>query len=212
MMPNFSDDDPRWATLRADHQARHGAAIAYIKRQVGPGLEFANEVAHAVLSDAGVYYQLTEMPEEFVGALGADVAHRLISETEALATMARLGALLQDVANGEVPAHAVSLYVLYAGGSLRARRAMYVFDHNQDDPAPFVHGVLVPRSVPRVFKLRLHLDDSTEPYGFPMRGTILFLAPSHTDGGQCLLATIARTVETRDLLLPPTSGRHPRMN
>ena len=148
MMPNHSDDDPRWATLRAEHQARHGAAIAYIKRQVGPGTEFANEVAQAVLSEAGAYYQLTELPEEFVGALGADVAHRLIPEAEARDLMARLGALVRAVAAGDVPARALSLYVLYPGGSLRARRAMFVFDYDQDAPAPFAHGVLRPYAVP----------------------------------------------------------------
>ncbi len=212
MMPIFSDDDPQLAALRAEQQARHGAAIAYVKRQVGAGTEYANEVARVVLSDAGAYFQLSELPEEFVGALGPDITHRMIAEADALATMARLGALLQGVAAGHIAARELSLYVLYPGGSLRARRAMFVFDHRQDNPAPFTHGVLRPDSVPRVFKLRLHLSPDQTPAGLPSEGTVLFLAPSHTDGGQCLLATIPHTADARNLGIYPKRPNNLRAN
>ena len=212
MMPIFSDDDPKWASLRAEQQARHGAAIAYIKRQVGEGTEYVNEVARVVLSEAGAYFQLTELPEEFVGALGTDVSHRLVGEAEALATMERLGELVQAVAAGDLRVQSLSLYVLYAGGSLQARRAMFVFDHKPGDAAPFAHGVLLPRRVPRVFKLRLHMEPGREPDGFPSNGTLLFLAPSHTDGRQCLLASIARAGDVRDLGVQPMPSRASRGN
>jgi len=210
-MPIFSDDDPQWAALRAEQQARHGAAIAYIKRRVGAGTEYANEVARAVLSDAGAYYQLTELPEEFVGALGADVSHRLIAEAEALETLERLHALVRGVAGGEVPARELSLYVLYPGGSLRARRAMFVFD-KRGNSAPFTHGVWQPRHVPRVFKLRLHLNPGHAPAGFPANGIVLFLAPTHTDSGQCLLAAITRTADLHDLGSHPALPKTSRIN
>ena len=83
-MPNNSDFD----TIRAAHADRHGLAIAYIKKRVGRGTEYANEVASAVLSEDGGYYQLAEMPEEFAGALGAGVSHRLIAPPDALTLLA----------------------------------------------------------------------------------------------------------------------------
>ena len=111
-----------------------------------------------------------------------------------------------------MPAKSLSLYVLYDGGSLRARQAMFVFDYKRGDPAPFTHGVLLPRRVPRVFKLRLHLDSDRDVAGFPRSGIVLFLSPSHTDGGQCLLASITGTADLRDLGVLPTPSKFPRLN
>ncbi len=195
----FQEDDSQWAALRAAQQERHGAAIAYVRQQVGPGTEYANEVARAVLSDAGAYYELRELPEEFVGALGDGVTHRLVAEAEARDLLGAVQALVADVAQGAMPVRALSLYVLYAGGSLRGRRGMFVFDQPPGGAAPFTHGAWEP-GLPRAFKLRLHLPPGSEPpAGLPRSGIVVFLAPSHTDGGQCLLATITRTPEMRDI-------------
>ena len=48
--------------------------------------------------------------------------------------------------------------------------------------------------------------------GLPGSGTAFFLAPAHTDGGQCLLAALARTPDVRDLGLQPTAPKLSRMN
>ena len=64
----FQTDDPQFDALRAQHQTRYGVSIAYIKSRVEPGTEYANEVARAVVSPSGGYFELAEMPEEFAGA------------------------------------------------------------------------------------------------------------------------------------------------
>ena len=212
MMPIFSENNPHWAALRAEQQKRHGTAIAYVKRQVGAGTEYANEVARVVLSKSGAYYQLNELPEEFVGAVGGDVTHRLIGESEAQETMAQLAVLVRGVDGGGVSARELSLYVLYPGGSLQSKRAMFVFDHRPGVSDPFAHGVLLPRFVPRVFKLRLDLDPGQQPPGFPPSGIVLLLTPTHTDGGQCLLVTIPRSADVRDLGAQAPLPKNARLN
>jgi hypothetical protein len=203
----LSNHNSQWAALRAEQQARHGAAIAYIRQQIGPGTEYANEIARAVLSDAGAYYELRELPEEFVGALGDGVTHRLVAEAEAREMLSVIRTLVEDVARGAPVVRALSLYVLYAGGSLHGRQGMMVFDYKSGEPKSFMHGAWEER-LPRAFKLRLHFEaGQTPPMGLPRNGIVVFLAPSHTDGGQCLLATITRSLQVRDLssLATPSS-------
>ena len=197
------EDDPEYAALRAAHQDQHGLTIAYIKKRVGEGTEYANDVARAVLSDQGGYYQLAEMPEEFAGALGAGVSHRLIPDAEAWETLRQVQALVEAIRLGTQNVRAVSLYALYAGGSLRTRRRMFVFDQRPGE-ASFAHGVWQPETLPRFFKLRLDCGDAPAPADFGptlglTQGVLFFLAPQNRDDGRSLLATLARTPATQDL-------------
>lgn len=193
------DDDPEYASLRAEHQEQHGLTIAYIKKRVGEGAEYANDVARAVLSAQGGYYQLAEMPEEFAGALGAGVSHRLIAPPEAWETLRQVQALVEAIQEGTQPVRSVSLYALYAGGSLRARRRMFVFDQRPGE-APFAHGAWQPQTLPRFFKLRLDCGDAPAPAELGLtQGVLFFLAPQNRDDGRSLLATLARTPATQDL-------------
>jgi len=183
---------------------QHGVTIAYIKKRVGDGMEYANEVARAVLSPQGGYYQLAEMPEEFAGALGEGVSHRLMRDGEAWETLRELTALVEGVRGGTRTVRSLSLYVLYAGGSLRTRQGMFVFDQKPGE-APFAHGDWQPEALPRFFKLRLDCGDaSASPTLGLTHGVVFFLAPQNRDDGRSLLATLARTPATQDLGLRPT--------
>jgi len=196
-----SDDNGAFDALRATQQSRHGLAMAYIQEQVGPGTEYANEVARAVLSDAGGYCHLTEMPEEFSGALGAGVSHRLVSQTEAHKTLLHLRQWTEAIASGASPLHTLSLCVLYAGGSLRQRRELLICDHKPSQE-PFLHGTWQPNALPRFFKARIETKDDPlllAHLGLPASGVVFFVAPSNTDDGRCLLATITRTESAIEL-------------
>ncbi len=202
-----STDDPQFDELRQERRAQYGVSMAYIKRQVGDGTEYANELARAVLSPTGGYFELAEMPEEFAGAVGAGVSHRLVGDAEALETMRRIERLAVAVVRGDVSLRSVSLYALYAGGSLRARQAMFVLDHRAGDP-PFAHGDLQAHVVPRFVKLRLDAgaDDAVlAEYGLTS-GVHFLLTPSHTDAGRCLLGTFTRTPGQADLSALPVFG------
>ncbi len=194
-----TDDNPDFADLRASHQAAHGLTIAYIKKKVGEGMEYANEVARAVLSPEGGYYQLAEMPEEFAGAVGGGVSHRLIGVSEAWEAVRALETLVDEVMRGACVVRSLSLYVLYAGGSLRTRRGLFVFDQNPGEAA-FAHGQWQPEVLPRFFKLRLDCGDAVAPAALGLtQGVVFFLTPQGRDDGCSLLATLARTPATQDL-------------
>lgn len=199
-MPMFPyDDNPDFSALRTAHQTQHGLTIAYIKKRVGEGMEYANEVAQAVLSAEGGYYQLAEMPEEFAGALGDGVSHRLVGAEEAWKTLRELEALVEEVTRGTRPVRLLSLYVLYEGGSLRTRQGMFLFDQKPGE-APFSHGAWQRETLPRFFKLRLDCGEAAAPPALGLtRGVVFFLAPQNRDDGRSLLATLARTPGTQDL-------------
>ncbi len=200
-MPEMTDFD----AVRAAQSERHGLAIAYIKKQVGPGTEYRNEVARAVVSASGGYYQLAEMPEEFAGALGGGVAHRLVAPTDALALLSEMQALIEGILAGTQAVRAASLYALYAGGSLRSRRDIFVLDQKAGEK-PFSHGRWQPDTLPRFLKLKLDCGEQPAPPLLGLTEGVLFLLPpQHRDDGHSLLATLTRTPSTRDLSAPKPS-------
>ena len=199
-MPDNTDFD----AVRAAHLDRHGLAIAYIKKRVGQGMEYQNEVARAVLSDEGGYYQLAEMPEEFAGALGAGVSHRLIAPSEAGTLLAQMQAFVEGLLSGTEAVYSVSLYALYTGGSLRMRRELFVLDQKPGE-APFFHGQWQPGTLPRFLKLRLDCGSLPPPPALGLsQGVSFLLAPQHRDDGHALLATLSRTPSTQNLSAPKT--------
>ena len=201
----FMPETTEFDLVRAAQSERHGLAIAYIKKQVGPGTEYQNEVARAVLSASGGYYQLAEMPEEFAGALGGGVSHRLVAPTDALTLLAEMQRFIEGILTGTQAVRAASLYALYAGGSLRSRREMFVLDQKSGE-RPFSHGRWQPDVLPRFLKLRLDCGGSPPPPALGIASGVLFLlAPHHRDDGHALLATLARTPGTQDLSAPKPS-------
>ena len=200
-MPETTDFD----AVRAAQSERHGLAIAYIKKQVGAGTEYRNEVARAVVSESGGYYQLAEMPEEFAGALGGGVSHRLVSPPDALALLSEMQALIEGILTGTQAVRAASLYALYAGGSLRSRREMFVLDQKAGEE-PFSQGRWQPDTLPRFLKLRLDCGVQPAPPALGLaQGVLFLLAPQHRDDGHALLATLTRTPGTQDLSAPKPS-------
>ena len=197
-MPDTTDFD----AVRAAQSERHGLAIAYIKKQVGAGTEYRNEVARAVVSASGGYYQLAEMPEEFAGALGGGVTHRLVAPADALALLSQMQAFVEAVLSGAQAVRAASLYALYAGGSLRSRREMFVLDQKAGEK-PFSHGRWQPDTLPRFLKLRLDCGGQPAPPTLGLtEGVTFLLPPQHRDDGHSLLATLTRTPGTQDLSAP----------
>ena len=205
-MPDNADYDPDFDAVRAAHAERHGLAIAYIKKRVGMGTEYANEVASAVLSEQGGYFQLAEMPEEFAGALGTGVTHRWVAPGEALTLLSQLEKFAAGVIAGTQGIRAASLYALYAGGSLRECRSVFVLDQKPGE-IPFSQGCWQPGILPRFLKLRLDCGDLPAPpaLGFAP-GVSFLLAPQHRDDGHAVLATLTRTPGTQDLSTPKASA------
>lgn len=204
--PQTPEPDP-FDTLRAERRSQYGVSIAYVKSQVGPGVEYANEAARAVVSAHGGWCQLAELPEEFVGATGAGVSHRLLTRPALLSAVAGYDALLQAAARGDLPLRRLSVYALYEGGSLRDRRGVFVLDCASGRPL-FSAGAWQPEAVPRFLKVCLHAEPGTDwpaRLGLPLRGVQFLLVPAHTDHGGALLATLAPSASSADLSTRPAS-------
>lgn len=206
--PAQTPNDTPFDTVRAERQAQFGVSIATVKAQVGPGTEYANEVACAVVSSQGGWCQLHEMPEEFAGATGAGVSHRLLPRPALLSTLARYDALLQAAARGDIPFRKLSVYALYEGGSLRDGHRLFVRDCAQGQPV-LAHGAFDPTRMPRFLKICVNMEGGmplAAQFGLPVRGVQFLLVPSHTDNGGALLATLAPAPGSADLSIRPASS------
>ena len=197
-----TENTTEFAALRAAHHDKHGLTIAYIKKKGFAGTEYANEVARAVVSPHGGYYELAEMPEEFAGALGTGVSHQLVAPLTAYETLMQVQALATRILTGQHPVRSISLFALYAGGSLRTRRRMFVLDQRPGEP-PFAHGAWQPDLLPRFLKLRLDCGDAPAPpvlglETLPDKSVLFLLAPHNRDDGHALLATLTRTPGAHD--------------
>ena len=193
-------------TVRRETRERHGVGISFLKEQVGAGVVYENETARAVFSEAGGYFELCDMPEEFSGALGADVGHSLI---DAAATRRHLAALEQVISAllAETIAFPLfSLYLIYEGGNLLTRENMFVFEHRAGAP-PMLFGSWNQDQLPRFAKIRLLAPPGVELAGLPLvNGVQFLLAPRHTDDGRFLLGRLPRTGGTSDLGLHGATG------
>src|SRR5579862_9578439 len=67
-------------SLEEEYRRRYGLAVEMIKREVGPGDEYSNEVARVVVSSKGAWFECNDLPMEFSGATGATVVRKLLSD------------------------------------------------------------------------------------------------------------------------------------
>ena len=124
------------AMLRVEHQKRFQTQIALIKERVGEGVVYRNDVVTVVVSEAGAYYELIDLPEEFGGASGAHLDRHFLTEAEATALLERtINALPQaDVTN----TRHVSVLILYTRRGL-ADRSGPGTTGGPAHPAPALH-------------------------------------------------------------------------
>src|SRR5690242_6085899 len=118
------------ALLRAEHQKRYQALIAYLKEKVGEGIEYRNDVVRVVVSDAGAYYELNDLPEEFSGAVGEQVERRFLAPQEAVALLTRVVEAAREVVPDTT--RQLSVLVLYTRRGLVDRKNCYVFDYHPE--------------------------------------------------------------------------------
>ena len=121
---------------------------------MGAGTEYGNEVARAVLSERAATTSLPKCRKSLLERSAAGSRTGWSRPRDALALMAEMQAFVEEVLSGTQPVRAASLYALYAGGSLRSRREMFVLDQKAGE-TPFSHGRWQPDTLPRFLKLRL---------------------------------------------------------
>jgi hypothetical protein len=156
------------AMLRAEHQKKFQMMIDFIKEQVGGGLEYANSLARFVVSEAGAYYELIDLPEEFAGACGPGVEHSFITQIEAIR-------LIEDAARTAEAAASTAerqlqILALYTRRGLVDRKNCYVVDYARGStyrPGQNVTGEVKHGIMPLFFKIKLDAgaDELAAPIG-----------------------------------------------
>jgi hypothetical protein len=177
--------------------------INYIKQQVEPGYEYANELVRVVLSERGCYYEFIELPEEFSGALGDGFTHRFVGSTEALALAERVHGIGE--ACTEVNTRDFSLLAVYDRRGLFSREGTYIHHrahHADEDIGPLTIGHYRAGTVPLFLKLKADSELVTPIFGVP-RGVLFFVANL---SDQHLVVNIPQAgVGVTDLAAAPTS-------
>ncbi len=165
------------AMLRAEHQKRYQAMIAYLKEKIGEGTEYRNSVARVVVSERGAYYELNDLPEEFSGAASPDVTHHFLSPADAAALLARAVEATGRIDRDNT--RHMSLIVLYARRGLVDRKNCYIYDYRANDfvqsTAPLVIGKFQPDVPPLFFKVKIDADFAYEVLGIN-RGVVFCIA------------------------------------
>ena len=182
------------------------AGIAYIKRLVGDGETYANDVARAVFSDRGGYYELLRMPAEFSGALGETISRRTISRRDLLDLVKALRVTLADAAALDLGAY-FSMFALDEGSEFGSRGGVFVYEHSPGEQTLRL-GILRADPPPIFLKLRfLHSLGSPSAEILRMLAlpaitahvTVFALAPASTDDGHYVVGCMVRDPETIDL-------------
>lgn len=148
----------------------------YVKQQVGEGMEFSNEIARAVLSSNGCYYEFRELPEEFSGALG-EFSHHFVGVKETLALLEGLYALPRTELIRDITE--LSLFVVYDRFDWISYQNIYAYHYQrstlEDRAIEVVRGSIRHGHLPRFFKLRVLSKRPLEGLSFE-RGMAFFIA------------------------------------
>ncbi|HSV72590.1 MAG TPA: hypothetical protein VLH79_02395 [Chthonomonadales bacterium] len=160
----------------------YGAGIETIKREVGAGERYENEVAVAMVSEQGVWCECSDLPAEFAGCSGTPYTLRHMEDEEARRYCLAIYETVQRVA--VAPGNAASLLVLYARNALVERRNAYVFHFDSTSlempPMPRELGAYRAKQLPRFLRCRI---TSREPIdGAPFLDGSAFVLAGVGDG------------------------------
>jgi len=165
------------AMIRAEHQKRFLIQIGMLKERVGEGLAYRNGVVQVVVSEAGAYYELNDLPEEFGGSAGEHVQHNFVADSEAVALLTQAVDTL-PMANSDNSRH-ISVFVLYSRRGLADSKNCFVFEFRPEEYAPdrppLVIGKFQPGVMPLFYKLKFDSDFAQDAFGME-RGLVFCMA------------------------------------
>jgi hypothetical protein len=193
------------AMLRAEYQKRYQTMIAYLKAKIGEGTEYRNAVARVVISPNGAYYELNDLPEQFMGGVGNSVTYHFVDPAEALALLERAA-----TATAQVDKHntrAFSILALYSRRGLVDRKNCYSYEFRVEEeavhPEPAILGAFRPGVMPLFYQIKIDAEYAGEVLQMP-RGAVFCIS---NVGDRSLLVRIPSLGEqVIDLNEIPTSG------
>lgn len=160
--------------LDEEYRRRHGAAMEFLKAEVGEGTEYVNAVARVVISPNGAWFECLDLPMEFSGAAGGPVEHRFIGDNEAQTLLERLHDLTAAVTPEST--RELGLLALYTRTGIVDGRGVYAFQFRQrqkgERSRPLTLGRYQPGTLPLFFRCRL--DTTLDTTSLPIRRGVLF--------------------------------------
>lgn len=164
------------ALLRAEARRKYQVLIDYIKEQVEPGYEYANELVRVVLSERGCYYEFVDLPEEFSGALGSGFTHQFMGSSDAVALAQDIHRISQACTAENT--REFSLLVVYERQGLFRREGTYIYHQahrGPDDVGPLTVGCHREHALPLFLKLKADCDLVAPIFG-ATRGVLFVVA------------------------------------
>jgi hypothetical protein len=197
------NDEAREVDIQQEVRRQFRQIADYIKSEVGEGAELENGLVRAVLSERGCYYEFSEVPEEFSGALGHGFSPRLVGSKEAMRVLTAINDIIIH-ANG-VNTRELSLLACYDRNAVTDPETGNFFRYvttTEDAAGPSVEGHFRPTEQPLFFKLTVDSDLAQESLG--LRKGVIFFVANRSD--QHLMVTIPHgSSGARNLADVPTS-------
>jgi hypothetical protein len=151
--------------------------IDFVKRTVGEGAEYFNDLLRVVLSERGCYYQFHHSPEEFSGALGDAFSHEFMGTARALALFSSVNELAYDP-QGDTRLSLLALYPPEPADP-EGEDCTYAIHDTAEHAHPHRSGRFRPGVLPVFFKLKVASERV-----LPLLGAssgIVFFAANLTD-------------------------------
>ncbi len=165
------------AMIRAEYQKHYQNQINYLKEIVGEGIVYQNPAVRIVVSEAGAYYELEDLKEEFGGAAGEHIERQFVTEKDAVELLARAVGVFKGATFDNT--RRISAIVLYARRGLADRKNSFIFEYQPDElvptQVPFEIGKFQEGVLPLFYKVTIDSDLAQEAIGME-RGMVFCMS------------------------------------
>jgi hypothetical protein len=146
--------------LQEQYQRLHGVSVEFLKASVGPGDEYSNSAARAVISPNGAWFECVDLPMEFSGAAGAPVEYHFVTDAQVLDLIAGLYDSIPLITTANT--RRFGLFSLYTQKGIADGQGVYAFQfENSADGTvrrPNTVGKYQAGRLPLVFRARIDTD------------------------------------------------------
>jgi hypothetical protein len=175
-LANELDPSERLAAdqLHEQYQRRYGVGVEYLKSQVGPGDEYTNQAARAVISPNGAWFECVDLPMEFSGAAGTEVSYHFVTDPEAMSVLDSLHSIEKDLTDANTRRY--SLFAIYERTGIADGRSVYAYQtaFNSDGIERRAQNVGEYRAGELPLAFRARIDTDLEIRNVPFQRGVAF--------------------------------------
>lgn len=163
--------------LDEEYRRRYGAAVEYLKTEIGPGEEYSNDVARVLISPNGAWFECIDLPLEFSGAAGVPVSQHFVADAAAISLLAGLVDWIQSAETENT--REIGLLALYDRSGISDARSAFAARWRRGEERPIrTIGAFQENRLPRAFRSKFDTDLPFPVSGLhvPRRGLVYCLA------------------------------------